>query len=115
MNLKSQLSQARTHDLTVDERLQLCCRIAKNLERVGDYEGACEALADFWPNRNSAPVLEELNEINKGTLFLRAGALAGWLVSADQTEGDQETAKNLLTKSIEIFHAINQPTILAEA
>jgi CheY-like chemotaxis protein/tetratricopeptide (TPR) repeat protein len=41
--------------------------------------------------------------------------LGGWLGSANQTEGSQETAKNLITRSAEIFERLGQSEQLAEA
>jgi CheY-like chemotaxis protein len=40
--------------------------------------------------------------------------LVGWLGSADQTQGSQESAKNLLTQSREIFHQLGDATKEAE-
>jgi tetratricopeptide (TPR) repeat protein len=41
--------------------------------------------------------------------------LAGWLGSAHQGNGRQEAAKNLITRSIEIFEDLNQSESVAEA
>ena len=49
----------------------------------------------------------------RAELLLRAGALAGWLGSSDQTE-DQETAKNFITQSAEIFEKLGRVISLAE-
>src|SRR5207249_1242964 len=76
---------------------------------------ACEALNELWPERNGTPKLKGLNEKTKAEVLLRVGALAGWLGSANQTEGSQETAKNLITKSIEIFDKLGETRKAAEA
>src|SRR6267154_750556 len=116
MNLKDQLSTLRnqSRNTTLPERAELACSVAKQLEKAGDYESAYEALSEFWPDRNSAPRIEGLDEPIKADLLLRTGALAGWRGGAD-AEGDQETAKDLITQSIGIFEQLGQKVRLAEA
>src|SRR6266478_7507217 len=108
MNLESQLAalkeQSRT--LTLAERAELCCELAKQLEKAGEYEAACEALNEFWPDRNGPPSLDDLDQGAKGVVLLRAGTLSGWLGSKEQAPGSQETAKDLITKSIGIFEML---------
>jgi CheY-like chemotaxis protein/tetratricopeptide (TPR) repeat protein len=117
MNLEAQLTALRNQsaDLTLAERAELSCRIAKKLEKIGEYEAGCEALAEFWPDRNGPPKLDDLNESTKAEILLRAGALAGWLGGADQTTGSQETAKSLITQSMEIFEGLEQSEEAADA
>ena len=117
MNLQSQLAalQQQTRGRTPVERADLCCRLAKQLEKAGEYEAACEAIGEFWPERDESPKLEGLDEPTKAEVLLRIGALAGWLGSADQIEGGQETAKNMLTLSVEIFEKLGQSEGVAEA
>src|SRR5713101_8268993 len=102
MNLASQLTSLRnqTRDLTLTERAELCCRVAKQLEKAGEYEAACEALDEFWPERYAPPKLDGLDREMTARILLRIGALAGWLGSAHQAEDSQEAAKNLITKSV---------------
>src|SRR5687767_10414880 len=101
MHLRSQISalQNKSRDLSLNERAELACRLAKQLEKAGHYEAAYEALSEFWPLRTRGPRVEELEDSLKAEILLRVGALAGWLGSADQIDGSQEIAKNLLTKS----------------
>lgn len=117
MNLQSELAalQAQSRDLPLPERAALCCRVAKQLEKAGEYESACEALSEFWTDRNAIPKLEGLDPEVAADVLLRAGALAGWLGSANPTEGSQETAKNLITRSIETFDKLGQSQRVAEA
>jgi hypothetical protein len=35
--------------LTRDERAQLRCRLAKELEDIGNYDAAREAMGELWP------------------------------------------------------------------
>src|SRR5260370_827378 len=111
--LKALKNQSR--DLPVAERAQICCRLAKQFEKAGHYEAACDALSEFWPDQYGAPQTEGLDEPNRARVLLRIGALAGWLGSANQTGGSQETAKNLITQSLEIFDRLQMSEELAEA
>src|SRR6266446_3932077 len=117
MKLTSQLFALRekTRGLTAPERARYCCDLAKQLEKAGEYDAACEALSEFWPNRNEFPSLNGLDEVTKAILFLRIGALSGWLGSTDQAAGNQEKGKDLITKSIEIFERLGQIHEAAEA
>ena len=117
MKLETQLIALKKQgrDLTLSERAELSCRFAKQFEKAGEYEAACEALAEFWPHRHGPPDLEGLDRATTAEVLLRVGALAGWLGSTHQAEGSQESAKNLITESIEIFGALGQTQRIAEA
>src|SRR5260370_12375475 len=117
MDLQSQLTALKTQssDLTLPERADLSCRLAKQLEKGGEYEAAYESLTEFWPDRNGPPKLDHLDEPAKAEVLLRIGALAGWLGGAHQSVGSQETAKNLITQSLDIFEGIGKFGRLAEA
>ena len=117
MTLTSELTALRnqSRDLPIDERAELSCDAAKRFEKIGEYDAAHEALSEFWPDRNQSPNVEGLAESTKAEVLLRTGALAGWLGAADQTEGSQETAKDLITKSIEIFESRSEIQRVAEA
>jgi CheY-like chemotaxis protein len=117
MNLTAQLLELKKEksDLTLAERAELSCRLAKQLEKAGEYEAACEALSEFWPDRDAPPKLNGLENPTKAEILLEVGALAGWLGSAHQAEGSQEAAKNLITKSVEIFESCDLPERVAEA
>ncbi len=79
MNLQSQLTalQEQNRGLGLDERAHHCCDLAKQLEKAGEYESACEAMHEFWPDRHETPRLEGLGEGTKAEVVLRIGALAG--------------------------------------
>src|SRR5258708_18234138 len=117
MNLASQLTALKnqSRDLPLIERARLSCRIAKQLEKAGEYEAAYEALSEFWPDRNAPPQVNDLDEPTKAKVLLRVGNLAGFQGSANQTTGWPETAKDLITKSIEIFEPLGLSEKAAEA
>src|ERR1041385_4105814 len=117
MTLTSELKALKTQsrDLPIDERAELACRAAKRFEKIGEYDAAYETLSEFWPARNQSPKVEGMAELTKAKVLLRIGALAGWLGAADLTEGTQENAKNLITKSIGIFESLSETKRVAEA
>src|SRR5438270_2007007 len=117
MKLTAQLIALReeTRGLTPVERARRCCDLAKQLEKAGEYGAACEALSEFWPERDGALILNDLDEATKAVMLLRIGALSGWLGSTDQAASSQETAKDLITKSTEIFERLGQTREAAEA
>jgi len=117
MNVEAQLAglKEQSRNLTLAERADLSCALAKKLEKTGEYEAAGEALNEFWPERDRPPKLEGLDEPTQAAVLLRVGTLAGWQGGADQTAGSQETAKDLITKSIEILEGLGESEQAAEA
>ncbi|HVS80273.1 MAG TPA: response regulator [Pyrinomonadaceae bacterium] len=114
MNLATQLAATRNRSLTRTEHAQHCCGQAKDLEKAGEYEAACEAFVEFWPQRTEPPIIEGLDRETTAHVLLRVGALAGWLGSAHQDERRQEAAKNFITQSIEIFEELGLSQRVAE-
>ncbi|MFZ0749023.1 MAG: helix-turn-helix domain-containing protein, partial [Pyrinomonadaceae bacterium] len=117
MNLEAQLTALKTQNRNVplSERVTLSCRLAKQLEKIGKYELAYEALSEFWPSRDESPHVDGLDETQTAEVLLRIGAIAQWLASTDQTADGQETAKNILTSSIEIFEGLQKSEKVSEA
>ena len=117
MNLASQLTALRkqSQDLSLADRAEFACHLAKQLEKEGDYEGAREALSEFWLDPNQAPKLEGLADAAKANILLRVGAVVGWLGSANHTEGCQETSKDLITQALDIFERLGHSAGVAEA
>ncbi len=116
MNLTSQLAIPRNKsgDVHVNERAELACRLARKLEKAGEYEAAYEALSEFWPERDEPPNLNDLDELARADVLLGVGALAGWLGGTNQIAGSQERAKNLITNAIEIFETLEDNHRVAE-
>jgi two-component system NtrC family response regulator len=107
----------RIDDPKIDriERVGLRCRLAKELEEAGNYEGARSALQGLWQRVGERPLLDGLDQPTKAQVLLRAGALTGWLGSSRQVEGAQEAAKNLLTESRVCFESLGDNAGAAEA
>jgi len=117
MNLETQLTalKEKKKALPRPEQAKLSCELAKQFEKASEYEAASEALADFWPERDSEPDVTGLDSQLAADVLLRVGNLAGWLGSTDQTGGSQERAKDLITRSIEIFEKLGLDERAAEA
>lgn len=117
MNLTAELAKLREQHpgASRSEFAAICCELAKQLEKTGRYEEGSEALSEFWPDRQDFPDLTGLDDRLKAELLLRTGALSGWLGSAQQASGSQEFAKNLITRSVELFEAVGDSKKSAEA
>jgi len=110
-----QTSELAEHTLSRSERAMLCCQRARQLERAGEYEIGCEALREFWPDTRGPLALEDLELPARAELLLRAGALTGWQGSASQVGNAQERAKDLISRSIEIFDRLGETSRVAGA
>ena len=117
MNLTVELTALRTksRNLGLNELAKVASDLSRRFQKVGDYEKAYEALGEFWPVRNLPPKVDRLDESAKAEILLRVGSLAGCLGEVDQIESGQEWAKDLITKSIEIFQMLQEPGRVAEA
>lgn len=116
MNLaESLLRQLEDPALTHDERAQLRCEIAADLEHRGQYAAARDALGELWCGVSIRPVLEGLTERTAAEVLLRAGALSGWLASAAQDKEAQQAAKDLISESITRFETLRESTRAAAA
>jgi transcriptional regulator with PAS, ATPase and Fis domain/Tfp pilus assembly protein PilF len=116
MSLTSQLlRQIDNPELGGVEKATLRCHLAKQLEDSGNYEAARAALGDLWRRIGDRPQLEGLDERAAAEVLLRAGSLTGWLGSANQIEGAQEIAKNLISESTAIFEKLQETEKIAES
>src|SRR5947209_15282961 len=109
------LHQIADPTLPRNERARLRCQLAKELEDVGNYEAAREAMGELWPCVGERPKLDGLDESTAAEVLLRAGVLTGWIGSVKQIEEAQETAKNLISESIAKFEALGDTLKVAEA
>jgi two-component system response regulator HydG len=116
MNLTFELLQQIDNPaLGYDERAQLRCKLAKALEEAGNYEAARATMGELWQFIGERPVVDDLDKRTAGEVLLRAGALSGWIGSAKQIAGAQETAKDLISESISIFEKLPDAMKVAEA
>lgn len=112
---KELLQQIHDPSLSVDQRVLLRCRLAKYLEEIGNYDAALEALEELWEGVDNDPEVQGFEQPTAAEVLLRAGTLTGWIGSTRQIEGAQETAKDLITRSITIFESIGDFKKVAEA
>src|SRR5262245_8068790 len=79
------------------------CEAAKELEEAGEFQSAREALGDLWQGLGVKPTADDWPLEIKAELLLRTGTLTGWLGSASQVAGAQESAKDLISESASLF------------
>jgi len=116
MSLRTSLLRTlRNPNLSVNDRVDLCCEVTRELENRGEYEEARKALSDYWPRIGEAPKLAGLEPNTAAELLLRAGVLSGIIGACRQIPEAQETAKDLLTQSQSIFEAGRVLKKIAEA
>lgn len=116
MGAKNDLFHEVTNpNLTNSEQARLKCQLARRFEEQGDYEAARNIMGLVWERVGERPVIEGLDDLTQGLVLLRVGVLTGWIGSAKQIGGAQETAKNLITESIAIFETLQENTRVAEA
>jgi tetratricopeptide (TPR) repeat protein len=97
------------------ERVKLLCARAKELAEAGEFETARSTVGEFWNRVGERPRLEGLDQSAQAELLLRAGALSGWIGSAQQIWGAQEAAKDLISESATIFEKLGLDQKVAEA
>ena len=115
-----QLHNSTSPNLTGFERnlsdeARLRCAQAKEQEEAGNFEAARELLSGFWQRVGERPKLKGLDEPARAEVLLRAGTLTGWLGSAGQIPGAQETAKDLISESAGLFEELGLTERVAEA
>lgn len=104
----SLIRQLENPNLTPDQRAELRCEAARELEDRGEYEAAREAIGEMWDRSG----LDELEHSTAADVLLRVGVLTGWLGNAKDA---QEAAKNLISESISIFESLSYAKKISEA
>ncbi len=117
MNLQSQRKTSIADGFSSDlvKRASEICRHARELEKAGEYEGAADALTEFWDPSTNTLQIDQLDDATKAEVLLRVGCVAGWQGSADQENGTQETAKNFISRSVRIYEQFGEQRKAAEA
>lgn len=103
--------------LSRNQQAELRCQMAKELEEVGDYEGAREALDVLWSGLGQRSTqVDVLDRATAAEVLLRVGTLTGWIGQANQVNKDaQEAAKNLITEAALIFESLSSQKKVLEA
>ena len=116
MSLRTSLLRTlENSSLSVNDRVERCCEVARALENRGEYEEARKVLSDYWPRIGELPKIAGLEPSTAAELLLRAGVLTGIVGGHRQIPDAQETAKDLLTQSHLIFEAHGNKKQIAEA
>jgi transcriptional regulator with PAS, ATPase and Fis domain len=115
MVLVTQLLRQVNDNLSRVEQAQLRCQAAKELEELGNYEAARNAMGEFWQRIGERPQVSGLDQHTAALVLLRAGSLSGWIGSANQIEGAQGVAKDLISESASIFKSLHKTERVAEA
>jgi len=102
MDLQTSVLNTETEGPGVQDVVPIC-ELAKAFEEAGEFDLAEDTLRPFWRGLSHPPVLSGLDPHAKGELLLRTGTLTGWIGSAKQIPGAQETAKDLVSASASIF------------
>src|SRR5688572_2211344 len=110
MNLQSQrkTSIAGGYGSDVTERASEICHHAKELEKAGEYDGAADALTEFWDPSTNTLQIDQLDDATKAEVLLRVGSVAGWQGSADQENGTQDTAKDFISRSVRLYEQLGK-------
>src|SRR5262245_36684363 len=101
--------------LSNDDRVLLRCQLARQFEKVGNYQAGCGALDEMWLGFGKYPNLERVGKPTAAEVLLRVGVLTGWIGSARLIKGSQEIARNRINESIAIFESLNDEKKVAEA
>ena len=91
------------------------CQLAQQLENLGQFREAQQALSGLWEGIGKRPNLQTLDPNTHAELLLRAGTLSGWIGSANQIAGAQDFAKDLLAESIRAFEKLGNYNKVSEA
>lgn len=116
MNLHQSISLEKNDPVAnLSERVQLLCAQAKEMTEAGEFESARSTIVEFWNRVGERPRFDGLDDSARAELLLRAGALSGWIGSAQQIWGAQEVAKDLISESASMFERLGQDEKTAEA
>ena len=79
----------------------------KALIEAGEFEFARAEIEDVWKGPGEYPETDGLPSETKADLLLVCGILTGWFGSINQTEGLQESSKNIISKASFIYETEN--------
>jgi tetratricopeptide (TPR) repeat protein len=103
--LKIASPKLHTAHLSANDEAVRRCEAALEQYDKGDYKGAQEIMRRLWRGLGERPETKGLHPSVVAEVFLCVGILTGWIGSQNQIKGAQETAKNLITESINYFES----------
>ena len=72
-SIKDLLHQIQDRTLSVEQRAHARCKLAKQLEEVGNYEAAVETMGELWAGIGAVPRVEGLSEGSRAEILLKGG------------------------------------------
>jgi tetratricopeptide (TPR) repeat protein len=100
--------------MNYSQNLVITLSEAFDAEEKGQYQKAFEYLAPFWDSISQFPNAIGLSPEESAELFLRCGAVIGFLGNTQQIFNSQEISKNLLTQAHQRFSAFSDIAKAAE-
>ena len=88
---------------------------AKEQDKWVISRGGAQLLHGFWQRIGERPETHGLDDAARAEVLLRSGTLTGWIGSAQQIPGAQETAKDLISESAGLFEKLGLDDRVAEA
>ncbi len=104
-----------TSNLSANEDALLRCQNALERKEKGDYEGAQEVMRPLWRGIGHRPLTKGLHPSVSAELLLCVGILYGWIGGKNEIKEAQETAKNLISESINFYESLSDIKKIAAA
>jgi signal transduction histidine kinase/ActR/RegA family two-component response regulator len=104
----------RLESISASERVLGCCTLARDKIEVGDYDAACNVLAEWW-QFGDWPRETGLTLPATAELFLTTGTLTDSLVRARRIPGGQRLAEALISGAIALFSYCSERIRLIQA
>ena len=101
--------------LSRDEEALSRCKIALEQRDNETPQGALEIMRPIWRGVGTQPDTQGLQPETAAYVFFCTGTLTGWIGSRHQIKDAQETARNLITKSISYYETHKLKREAAEA
>ena len=101
--------------LTRNEDALQKCQLALELKDRGNFDGSLDAMRPIWRKLGQRPAVEELHPSVAAEVLLCVGILTCWIGSRTQNKEAQETARNLITESINYYESVSDSKMVAAA
>lgn len=101
MNITSR--KRLTLHMSANEEALVRCQTALELKDKGDYSKAQEMMRPVWARVGERPTIGNLHPSVSAEVLLCVGILTRWIGSKNQVQGAQETAKDLISESINLY------------
>jgi tetratricopeptide (TPR) repeat protein len=111
----SLLKELENPNLSPNEQAIIRCQASLEAKEIGDYEVARQAMGNLWSRVGDQPKVKGLARDVAAEVLLVVGTLTGWIGSKNNVEGAQETAKNIISQSINLYQSLGDRRKVAEA